>query len=250
MNEACDAGDVATLQALCECGDAVRVRLASCKILSRVCFTGGHVHVAQWVVRRFGPLPRNPWGYLFGFVMKSGHLALAQWFVRVDHSLEDNVEKHLPDVCGAGQLEVAQWLRETGHDATFDAYADHAFVQACEKGHLHVARWLLSLGAVDDVEACIQDAFRTVVRNGHLAVAKWLVSLGTLHIRVMADDVASWCGQDGDWAPFGSTNWHMCRWLFSLDPREAAWPTAMVRVMATWSPTRDAWMRGCVGTRA
>ncbi len=243
---ACEKGDVAYLQALCEASPVPTTRFAQTwayRIMAKVCVTGGHVHVAQWVASRYGALRDRE--YFLKLALTSGHLPLAQWFLTGDNTLMDKLEWHLGWVCLAGQLEVAQWMHETCHRGTFDAFADDAFLQACSGGHVHVARWLLSLGAVD-VEACALDALHTAVCTdyGNLAVAKWLVSLGTVDIHAVADDLASWCRQNG--APFGSVNWHACRWLFSLDPREAAWPAAIVRVMSTWSPARDAWMRSCV----
>jgi hypothetical protein len=80
--------------------------------------------------------------------------------------------------------------------------------------------------------------------RGRLHMADWLCSLGHVDIHAVADDLASWCRQHG--APFGSVNWHACRWLFSVDPREAAWPEDMVIFVKQWSPARDAWMRSCV----
>ena len=74
-----------------------------------------------------------------------GHLHVAQWLVRQEGvSLLGCGDRAFWWACGGGQAHVARWLLAQGH-VTLHKDHDVAFLDACRNGHVHVGRWLLSL---------------------------------------------------------------------------------------------------------
>jgi len=108
----------------CRHGDMAGVQRGACKLHPRwlqlgfrnAC-AGGHLHVAQWLVRQKG------------VSLLDCAVDTAFWWA-----------------CAGGHLHVATWLLDHGHVAVHRDL-DMAFLDACRNGHVHVARWLLGLDA-------------------------------------------------------------------------------------------------------
>ena len=248
-----DGGDLEAVQALVE-SDGRFDMLRNTNPFVVAC-EAGQLHIAQWALDRDrAMLLALKFDCAFRLACRRGHVGVIEWLLSLAKELpyQFNVDTFFALLCGYKSLDFLQYLRARVPLLDIHAHHDEAFTQACKAGRLDVARWLHAQGGVD-IHARHDAAFVLACMNRRLREAQWLWSLGGVDLHTLDEWAARscqvWRHMDvvGNTAPPPICMVHkVCQWVFSLDPREAAWPEDMVAFVQKWSPARDAWMRSCV----
>jgi hypothetical protein len=150
--------------------------------------------------------------------------------------------------CHAGQLHVAQWLRDQpGFD--LPACGNEALAWACagRQESPVVAQWLKGVMDGANLRPDVHRAFSNACYCRNLAVAKWVLGVAAdleeLDIHGQEDALIRHVVSPNTVRP---ADLGLGRWLLSLDPQWPSWPAWAMDRLKVWSRARDAWMRGCV----
>lgn len=185
---------------------------------------------------------------------RSGRLPLVQWLVE-----SGGAAAAPPDMapflmaCVGGHLEVAKWLHErAGGLCPLDLH--RAFVQLCAEGTpcVHpVARWLLDqMGSVDAAAAtaAMREGVMEAADGQCWHMVHWVLlqqhrqQQGGVDVHVAGDYLLR--------AAVDARRLDVVRWLLAQDPEEGRWPAGnWVRMLQTWTQSRDAWIRSVLCIR-
>jgi hypothetical protein len=170
--------------------------ISAISMFRAVCRTGSRQLVEYFLQEETNYVKSNRIGKIINSLCCYGYLNLLQQFYSIHQKKlkREIICEAFIDSCTHGQLEIAQWIRETGLLEAIPRHLYHsiAFRRTCRTGNQAIVEWLYHIEEVN-IHEKDEDAFRSACIKGHLSIAQWLYHLSlpqttdTLHINPDSD---------------------------------------------------------------